>query len=138
LLFPKGKLKSTIASPGLQHHATRAMRVLLPLFLLLSAAMVEHTPTAQAAAHTGVQQEERLIGWLGEVPRPDFSLQHRTTRDATPDVNTYANADPGGAVTGFPQHDASALDTDFIGVGNPNVEKLSDEPKVRAVQVKCI
>lgn len=103
--------------------ARRTMRVLLLVPLLLSAAVVLLPPTAHAAHARAVQQEERLIGWLGEVPRPQL-------HDGTP-AGTDTVVGPGGATAaaGFPEHDASDLDTDFIGVGNPNVEKLSDEPK---------
>ena len=64
-------------------------------------------------------EEERLIGWLGEVPRPNSG--GADARDRAAEIVT---TDERGV-----RYDASTLDTDHIGVGNPNVEKLSDEPK---------
>ena len=70
-------------------------------------------------------QEERLIGWLGEVPRPQSmgGSVHSGSAGRTDSTEL-----PVGAVR-FPEHDASRLDTRFIGVGNPNVEQLSEEPR---------
>ena len=131
LLHPGGARRSSSSSSSsssspLPRPLKRLLSVALALAVFLSSD--SGGGRAHAAYHTGVQQEERLIGWLGEVPRP----QHASSSNPSSDPDNH-NDNPGSgipsAAAGFPEHDASGLDTDFIGVGNPNVEKLSDDPK---------
>ena len=76
---------------------------------------------------SGGAEEERLIGWLGEVPREASSSR------PPPPARVSGGADPSDPSPPSPpassQHDASKLDTDGIGANDPNVEKLSDSPR---------
>ena len=100
---------------------------LLPSVAALSLALLPST--AHAAPHTGTQQEERLIGWLGEVPRPNSLVDTDAVNRNSAMDNDEAGVPGGAELARYPDHDASGLNTDFIGVGNPRVEKLSDEPR---------
>ena len=95
-----------------------AMKVRWACILLL-ALTVSVGPARRVRAEVIRAEEERLIGWLGEVPRPNSG--GADARDRAAEIVT---TDERGV-----RYDASTLDTDHIGVGNPNVEKLSDEPK---------
>ena len=88
-------------------------------YILLLALTVSPGPARHVRAEVIRAEEERLIGWLGEVPRPNSG--GADARDRAAEIVT---TDERGV-----RYDASTLDTDHIGVGNPNVEKLSDEPK---------
>ena len=87
--------------------------------LLLLALALSPGPAPTVRAEIIRAEEERLIGWLGEVPRPNSGGSDG--RDRAAEIVT---TDERGV-----RYDASELDTDHIGVGNPHVEKLSDEPK---------
>ena len=86
-----------------------AMKVRWACILLL-ALTVSPGPARRVRAEVIRAEEERLIGWLGEVPRPNSG--GADARDRAAEIVT---TDERGV-----RYDASTLDTDHIGVGNPN------------------
>lgn len=101
----------------------------LPVTLAALTLLLTACDPARAAEERQQYREERLIGWLGEVPRPQRTAADadRDSSGGARDASSSSYAPPD--LARFPEHDATDLDTDFIGVGNPKVEKLSDDPK---------
>jgi|EP00982_Pelagococcus_subviridis_P010799 prolyl 4-hydroxylase len=88
-----------------------ARRLPLLLLAIVVALPVGNVRAAFSLRGSDTRRDERLIGWLGEVPRADATT---TTREAP-------RADDASASSLGPTRD--------IGVGDARVEKLSDSPR---------
>ena len=95
-----------------------ARRLPLLLLAIVVALPVGNVRAAFSLRGSDTRRDERLIGWLGEVPRADATTTTTTTTTTTREA---PRADDASASSLGPTRD--------IGVGDARVEKLSDFPR---------
>lgn len=103
----------------------RASRLSLACLFLALAAARAPSPVSAGRLIRRDADEERLIGWLGEVPR-----ERARSADADGSVPLGSNPTPTATPARAAYDDRNRyLNVSGIGVGDPNVVKLSDAPR---------